>query len=130
MFCPNCHVYMGEAHLIKSNAKVMSDIAVEYDAKCPNCKTHIGRMFWGELRVAPGLTPYQPIDYHRPPEEPEPPEEETAAEPTEEPFFQEELTEEDRFAEDPSIPSPQRRSYFCPHCGKILPDDLSQLPTM
>lgn len=131
MFCPNCHAFMNESHLIKSNAKVMSDVAVEYDAVCPNCKVHIGRMFWGELRLAPGLTAYEPFRLKQEQmetDEPEPAGEEPATE--EEPFFEDFASEEERFAEDESIPSPTRRSYFCPHCGKILPDDLSQLPTM
>jgi len=129
MFCPVCNEYITESGLIKTKIKSFEGTDIEYDAKCPACEEDIGRMSWGKLTLPPHLAARQ-MGNEEPPGEAEP-QEAASGEDGEAPYFswgedEEEDNEEDEPEDGDGTPEPH--GYFCPHCGRDLPEDLSQLP--
>ena len=157
MFCPSCSAFMLESQLIKDNVKRTQDTELEYDAYCPFCKVRIGKMFWGKLEVADGLTSYDDLTYRLPmTDQQEPPmheqqephgkgdapppdevreepycEMETPAEPQSETERQPEADTSPKYNDYPKAsppPYPPPSYYYCPHCGQPLPEEKYRLP--
>lgn len=133
MFCPKCGVFLNETDLIQRNIKMMGNVPVEYDARCPNCNIEIGKMHWGKFTIDPELaeTNYR----ERPPLReknliPPPPELRTilrprksaAESPETEPGEEDDSLAEGGEPEDAREDEPTVK--ICPHCGKPLPEDF------
>ena len=134
MFCPKCSAYLLEKHIIKTKVKKFADVDVEYQARCPHCRTEMGTVIWGKLYVSkdllqqiPGLAAQQDVALTQAPQEEDPlPVEPTEPKPTE--------PEADKYQND--FARPDDGSFYdlpsvlpgmtdiCPCCGQKMPDSL------
>lgn len=108
MICPACGTILSQSQLLKVNVKGMDNVDIVYDAICPVCRVEMGKMFWGNFTPNPALAegknqPSRTGARHRPPIRV-------------------------RTASDSKENWPQKNIHICPHCGKDLPEDISQLP--
>lgn len=128
MFCPKCGVYLVENDLLQRNVKYsMGNVAVEYDARCPNCKEEIGKMSWGKFTIHPELSETR-FRMEAPEEDgsliPPPPELRTVlrkrapANPRQQPQ-PEQPSPADTAPEPPTLPEVR----VCPHCGRPWPEE-------
>lgn len=106
MFCPGCSAYLSEKDIIKTMVKYApGNVAVEYDAQCPNCSVDMGKVSWGQLTPNPELL----IKKQKPTE----------------PLTRKQMAEASRSeAEASRSESESSRTKTCPHCGKPLPEDF------
>jgi ssDNA-binding Zn-finger/Zn-ribbon topoisomerase 1 len=118
MFCPNCHAYVEENHLLKKNVKKFENVVIEYDARCPACREEIGHMYWGVF------TPAQRFRLKEgslsAPSSPAPPPEASP------PFPAENVP----VAKEIQLNWPQSsppEACTCPHCGKLLPKEYKKV---
>ena len=142
MFCPSCNQYLLENQLHKTNLKRYMNTDIEYDAHCPLCDTHIGRMFWGKLETLPHLAGKAAGQAEA--QKADSPGEKALAQPQPEPEDETpyvELLEVVEFAQKAPVPErgasskyaqrppfPPPSYYICPHCGERLPEDLEEIP--
>ena len=98
MLCPNCGRHFSGSQATRSNIRGLENVDIIYDISCPFCQVQVAKMFWGRLIVRDDLPPPHRRPLKAHPVQPGPPEEAVDL------------------------------IHTCPHCGKDLPEDLSQLP--
>ncbi|HHY52829.1 MAG TPA: hypothetical protein GX499_06245 [Clostridiales bacterium] len=125
MFCPNCHVYLQETHLIKRNVKKFENAIIEYDARCPSCLEEIGHMHWGVFTPAERFRSKEDKPTEAPPSEtPPPPQPPEDAPPFAPPENDAPPTKEVKLDWPKSSSS---GACTCPYCGRLLPKEYRKI---